>query len=196
MPTWREWLGNSTLTKNLKKNIAEFTSTDYFIQYNALLNSDKIKKLCDEKGIKVKFYLHREAQRFADCFTTANPHITVCKYPDYRVDELLKGSAFLITDYSSIQADFAYMKKPVCYFQFDYDRFSKEHYQKGYFDYEIDGFGPAFKSAEEVAEYVVKLAENGFENPQEYKSRQDAFFDLYDAQNSKRNFDAIKERWN
>ena len=34
MPTWREWLGNSTLTKNISKNIAEFTSTEYYKYYS------------------------------------------------------------------------------------------------------------------------------------------------------------------
>lgn len=196
MPTWREWLGNSTFTKNIKKNIAEFPSTEYFKQYSSLINNETLKKLCEDKGIKIKFYLHREAQRFADCFTSNNPNLEICKFPSYRVDELLKSSVFLITDYSSIQTDFAYMKKPICYFQFDYDRFSKEQYRKGYFDYETDGFGPVFESVDEVAEYVLKCAENGFENPQMYKAREDAFFDLYDAENCKRNFEAIKERWN
>lgn len=195
MPTWREWLGNSTLTKNIAKNVAEFTSTEYYRHYFELINSKPLYDLCEEKGIKVRFYLHREAQRFADCFTTSNPHITICKYPEYRVDELLRGSAFLITDYSSIQTDFAYMKKPICYFQFDYERFSKEHYRKGYFDYEKDGFGPAFATADEVVRYVAERAETGFENPLEYRNREDEFFDLYDTDNCKRNFEAIKKKW-
>lgn len=195
MPTWREWLGNSTLTKNISKNIAEFTSTEYFKYYSELINDEALTELCVKNGFKIKFYLHREAQRFADCFTSNNPNLEICKFPNYRVDELLKTSAFLVTDYSSIQTDFGYMKKPLCYFHFDYDRYTKEHYQMGYFDYQTDGFGPVFEDAKSVAEYIVKSAENNFENPEEYKAREDKFFDLYDANNCKRNFEAIKEKW-
>ena len=65
----------------------------------------------------------------------------------------------------------------------------------GYFDYQTDGFGPVFEDAKSVAEYIVKSAENGFENPSEYRLREDEFFDLCDTDNCKRNFKAIKEKW-
>ena len=195
MPTWREWLGNSSFVKNIDKNISDFLETEYYRRYLELLNNEKLKKLCEEKGFSVKFYLHREAQRFADCFFSDNKNLIICKYPEYRVDELLKSSTFLITDYSSIQTDFAYMKKPLCYFQFDYERFTKEHYKKGYFSYQEDGFGPIFKASDEVVDYVTELAEINFKNPDKYRSRQDDFFDLYDADNCKRIFNAIKVKW-
>lgn len=196
MPTWREWLGNSTLTKNIKKNVKEFTSTEYYKRYSELINSKALAELCEKHGLTVMFYLHREAQRFADCFKSYNKNIIICKYPEYKVDELLKSSAFLVTDYSSIQTDFAYMKKPLCYFQFDYERFSKEHYHKAYFDYETDGFGPVFKESEDLVKYIEQIAKQGFETESEYIKRDNEFFDLCDTNNCERNFKAIKERWN
>ena len=45
-------------------------------------------------------------------------------------------------DYSSIAFDFAYMKKPLIYYQFDQDKYYTNHFAKGYFDCERDGFGP------------------------------------------------------
>ena len=195
MPTWHEWLGNSTLTKNLEKNISEFSSSEYFKQYNELINSVALKKLCEEKDVKIKFYLHREAQRFADCFKSNNPNLTICKYPEYRVDELLKSAEFLVTDYSSIQMDFAYMKKPMAYFHFDFERFFSEHYSTGYFSFENDGFGPVFKTADALAEYICEMAQNDFKNIEPYSTRTNEFFDLYDTDNCKRNYEVIKEKW-
>lgn len=195
MPTWREWLGNSSFVKDFDKNLTEFKKSEYYRRYLELINNKKLTKLCEEKDYSVKFYLHREAQRFSDCFFSDNKNLIICKYPEYRVDELLKSSTFLITDYSSIQTDFAYMKKPLCYFQFDYERFTKEHYKKGYFSYQEDGFGPIFKASDEVVDYVTELAEINFKNPDKYRSRQDDFFDLYDADNCKRIFNAIKDKW-
>ena len=195
MPTWREWLGTSSLTKNLAKNLKVFSESQYFKCYSELLNSKELACICEKYNLQVMFYLHRDAQRFVDCFKTDNPRVTVCKYPEHTVGDLLKSSAFLVTDYSSIQTDFAYMKKPLCYFQFDYDRYSKEHYHKAYFDYEKDGFGPVFNNADNLAHYIGKMAEQGFSNPQKYLTRINEFFTLYDTNNSERNFKAIKEKW-
>ena len=49
----------------------------------------------------------------------------------------------MLTDYSSVAFDFAYLRKPIVYAHFDKEAFfSGEHsYTAGYFDYERDGFG-------------------------------------------------------
>lgn len=195
MPTWREWLGTQDLTRDTEKKRREFLETEYFKRWSELLKDEKFKEITKKRNLRVMFYLHREAQRFADCFVTDNPNITICKYPKYRVDELLKDSAFMVTDYSSVQADFAYMKKPLAYYQFDYERFSSEHYGKSYFDYEKDGFGPSFDSLEPLIDYIDNLAEKNFKNEQKYLNRHSEFFTLYDTENCKRNYETIKERW-
>jgi len=59
---------------------------------------------------------------------------------DYQ--ELIKESSLLITDYSSIFFDFAYLKKPVIYTHFDYNEYRENHVPEGYFNYKNDGFGP------------------------------------------------------
>lgn len=195
MPTWREWLGEAALSKNLKKDLKGFTQTEYFLRWNEVINSPQLKKLCEEKNCKIMFFLHRDAQRFADCFVSDNPYLTVCKYPQYNAGDLIKNSAFMITDYSSVQVDFAYMKKPLCYYHFDYERFSGEHYRKGYFDYSDDGFGPIFNDADALSSYVAERAEKAFQNEDIYLERHKQFFDLYDTENCRRNFEAIKEKW-
>ena len=63
---------------------------------------------------------------------------------NYDVQDLLKRSKILITDYSSVFYDFAYMKKEVIYYQFDYNDFFKKHYEIGNFNFEKNGFGPIF----------------------------------------------------
>lgn len=195
MPTWREWLGEAALTKNVKKDIARFTGTEYYKRWNEVLCSERLRLLCESYGCKVMFYLHRDAQRYADCFSTENPYITVCRYPEYNAGDLIRSSAFMVTDYSSVQVDFAYMKKPLCYYHFDYEEFSLKHYHKGYFDYETDGFGPVFKNVDELIGYIESAAKNAFQNGEPYLSRHKEFFNLYDTDNCKRNFEAIKEKW-
>ena len=196
MPTWREWLGSATLDATLKTKKQAFTQSEYFRYYSDLINSQKLRTICEKYNCRVMFYLHREAQPFAGCFKSDNPYLTVCKYPEYRVDELLKSSQFLITDYSSIQMDFAYMKKPMAYFHFDVDKFFKNHYRKGYFDFEKDGFGPVFTDSDKLVDYIESMAaQKGFENTEPYSSRIEEFFNLYDTDNCKRNYEVIKDKW-
>ena len=193
MPTWRDWLGTNALAKNPERDRENFCQSDYFKYWNKLIKSERLKQICEDFGCTVMFCPHRDTQRFIGCFESDNPYLTVCSQPQYSVQQLLKSSAFMITDYSSVLIDFAYMKKPLACFQFDYERFSREHYKKGYFDYNNDGFGPVFNDESSLLDYIESMAENDFENTEPYISRHKDFFTLYDTDNCKRNFDAIKE---
>lgn len=196
MPTWRDWLGTNALSKNIEQDKKKFCESDYYKNWSRIINSERLEEICQRYGCTVMFFPHRDTQRFIDCFKSDNPYLTVCSYPDYNVQELLKSSAFMVTDYSSVQIDFAYMKKPLAYFQFDYEHFCQAHYQKGYFDYDIDGFGPVFKDENGLMDYIEKMAEKSFVNDEKYLKRHKEFFTLYDTDNCKRNYEAIKERWN
>ena len=195
MPTWRDWIGTDALEKNAEENAKVFMESDYYKNWNSVINSKRLEDICRKYNCTVMFYPHRDMQRFVTCFSKSNPYLTICRYPEYKVTELMTSSAFMITDYSSVQIDFAYMKKPLAYFQFDYERFCKSHYGKGYFDYTDDGFGPVFGDVESLMTHIEKMAETSFENIEPYKSRHTAFFDLYDCKNCKRNYEAIKERY-
>ena len=195
MPTWRDWIGTDALEKNAEENAKVFMESDYYKNWNSVINSKRLEDICRKYNCTVMFYPHRDMQRFVTCFSKSNPYLTICRYPEYKVTELMTSSAFMITDYSSVQIDFAYMKKPLAYFQFDYERFCKSHYGKGYFDYTDDGFGPVFGDVESLMNHSEKMAATSFENIEPYKSRHTAFFDLYDCENCKRNYEAIKERY-
>ena len=98
-----------------------------------------------------------------------------------------------MTDFSSVAMDFAYMKKPLVYYQFDKEKFRKSHHQIGYFDFRKDGFGPVCVSEQEVIENIIYFHKQGFANDETYLERHQKYFDLWDAQNCERNYKAIKE---
>ena len=195
MPTWRKWIGEEDFADGSADDIGRFIKTEYFCRWDSLLRSERLKGICEKYGLQVFFCLHREARRFLNCFSGYNNHITLCGYKEYSTAELLKTSEYLITDYSSIQTDFAYMKKPMAYYHFDYERYTKEHYQKGYFDYTDDGFGPIAESEDELLDFLEKSAEMSFENEEKYISRSSSFFTLYDEENCLRTYNAVVERW-
>lgn len=193
MPSWREWIGTPTSKSKEFDDLTSFKNTEYYKKWNELLNSKKLADILEKNNLELIFFPHRNMQRFIEDFQVGSNRITLANWKEYDVQTLLKESAFLITDYSSIFMDFAYMRKPMAYYQFDYDKFRKGQYGEGYFSYKEDGFGPICYTLTEILDYLEKIAETGFENPTEYKDKEEAFFPLYDTDNCERNYQAIKE---
>ena len=115
--------------------------------------------------------------------------IILSNMKDYDVQDLLKRSRVLVTDYSSVFYDFAYMKKEVIYYQFDYEEFYGKHYGKGNFDFVDNGFGPVCKEENEVVENIIKICENGIED--KYLERINEYFTLDKNNNCERIYNEI-----
>lgn len=193
MPTWRNWIGRPTSNSYKHEDIDEFTNTEYFKYWNGFLKDEQFLNMIEENQIRLVFYPHREMQRFMQYFNVNHPNIVIASWPNYDVQELLKESDFLVTDYSSVAMDFAYMNKPLAYYQFDYERFRNGHYGEGYFSYENDGFGPVCYEKEKLIHTIEKSIQQKFMNDKEYEARHKAFFTRCDRENCKRNYEAIKE---
>ena len=192
MPTWRNWIGTRTSKSYEYENIDDFTETNYYKAWNGFLKNEKLRALLKRENIRLVFYPHRQMQPFLKYFHLDHPNITVACWPDYDVQELLKESDLLITDYSSIAMDFAYLKKPLLYYQFDYEMFRKGHYAEGYFDYKRDGFGKVCKDIEELLKQLVETVDKGeFMQPEEYTRRVERFFAGCDHQNCERTYQTL-----
>lgn len=187
MPTWRLYLAQD-------KNTV-FQNTAYFKAYQSLIQNEELAMFLQKNDLKLIFYLHNEMRNYTNFFQTECASIEVV-YKDnlYDIQELLKTSALLITDYSSVHFDFAYMNKPVIYFQFDKKEFFERQYQKSSFDAETDGFGPVVMNVEALVPEVEKMYKYGFELRGEYDTRMRRFYKLYDNKNCERVYEAIKQR--
>ena len=102
-------------------------------------------------------------------------------------------SSCMITDYSSTAMDFAYMDKPLVYYQFDQERFRNEHFEEGYFHYERDGFGPVAKTEKELLSHLEQILKDPVSAAEAYQKRIEAFFPLRDMKNSERIYQAVKD---
>ena len=112
---------------------------------------------------------------------------------DDQIQELLKSTAVMITDYSSVFMDMVYMKKPVLHYQFDEEKFRRGQYAEGYFSYR-DGFGPVCTEQEELVDALRGFyGEDGFRMREPYLSRVERFFPCYDTDNCRRNNEAIRD---
>lgn len=187
MPTWRQWLGMSNTDNDVIKDKENFINSEYFKTYNSLINNSKLEKILIENNIELIFYPHPEMQRFIHLFNSKLTNIKIAKREENNLQELLKESKVLITDYSSVAFDFAYMKKPLIYYQFDKNKYYTNHFKKGYFDCERDGFGPVIENEEVLISCIEGYILNNIDRS-EYIKRSGEFFPLYDQENSKRNY--------
>lgn len=194
MPTWRGWISPpSDIDKMNRKRREEFVKTQYYREWQGLLEDENLIHYIEENNYRIIFYPHREMQKFGTVFCSKSHHIKIADEKGYDVQKLLMKAALLVTDYSSVSMDFAYMKKPQIYFQFDVEKFRREHYAEGYFSYVEDGFGPVCQKREEVLTQIEHYGNQHFTNDAEYRQRQDGFFALNDSNNCKRNYEAIRE---
>ena len=83
--------------------------------------------------------------------------------------------ALLVTDYSSVFFDVAFLRKPVVYYQFDEEEFRKYHYQKGYFDFRRDGFGPVCTTQEALLGALTEALKTAWRCGQNTRSVQSVF---------------------
>lgn len=99
----------------------------------------------------------------------------------------------MVTDYSSVAFECAYIDRPIVYFQFDRDEFfAGDHvYTRGYFDYREHGFGPVAETEDQVLDAIQQALE-GREDPI-YAQRRESFFAFRDGRCCERVYNAILE---
>ena len=195
MPTWRGYLadkaGEHYAEDGLKHYSEEFKETTYFRFYNALLNNGRLIAAAEQYGYTVQFMPHPNIITYIDWFTK-NDNVRFCtittKYRD-----IFAESALVVTDYSSVVFDFAYLRKPVVYCHFDKDEFFAGHiYDQGYFDYERDGLGEVTYNEEELVDCLIEYMKHDCAIKEKYKCRMDNFFAFNDRNNCQRVYEAIK----
>lgn len=187
MPTFRKWLQGITRE--------EFLQSEYYLMWNSLLNDPRFEQMLNKTGMNLIFYPHYEMQKYVECFQSNNRNIMIADFAHFDVQQLLMDSKLLITDFSSVFFDFAYMEKPVIYYQFDKDRYIKQHYDftKGYFDYDTMGFGEVVYTTEKLIDSILRIEGSFFCLAEEYKERVQYFFPVRDKKNCERIYRAIQK---
>ena len=187
VPTWRRSclsnMEDGTPIENVK-------DTQFFKFYNELLHNEKLLSCAKKNGYKLCYYPHTLAEKITPLFgNLGDLFVDASKYT--YTDLFCKGS-LMLTDYSSTQFDFGYLKKPVVYTHFDREEFITSHtYVPGYFSYEEDGFGEVLYDLESTVNTLVEYMENGCELKPKYLERIERFYAYTDKNNCRRIFDEI-----
>lgn len=191
LPTWRKELASPMDSNGVRPISDKLKNSDYCKFYNDLINNEKLIKVMKKYGYKGEFYMHPSFCG-SEVFFKGNDTIEV-KSGVASYSSVFKKSNVLITDYSSVAMDFAYLKKPVVYTQFDADSFFSGHIYTNtdHFSYEKSGFGPVCHDLKSSIDSIVKYIENKCVMEEQYKKRVDKFFCYTDKDNCKRVYEAI-----
>ena len=170
----------------MEKEDANFEISDYLRAWGSLLQSRRLLDLVQTYDLEVVFYPHRNMQPYLHCFKDIPPEIILASDKEYDIQDLLKTSEMMITDFSSVFFDMVYMKKPVVFYQFDEQKFRQQQYGQGYFDYHNNAFGKTFDREEDVLEELEAIVRNHYEVSAQYLEAHRKTFEKYDQENSKR----------
>lgn len=190
-PTWRVKLSMAEDIKTGKRPYnKKFIESEYYQFYYNLINDSRLIDVMKENNYIGEFHLH-PAFISQSCDFPSNEvistHLGTTYYP-----EVFARCSLMITDYSSVCFDFAYMKKPIVFSQFDSETFWQSHtYKQGYFDYERDGFGPVCYDYESTVQAIIDAIERGCTMEEKYKKRVDNFFEYRDDHNCERIYQEI-----
>ena len=192
MPTWRHEL---TPRRNKRTGLWEgdgdFCDSDYFKFYNRLLNDNRLLAAAKESDYRIFFCPHPNFHQFLDRFEK-NERVEFCtRETQYR--DVFVASDLVVTDYSSAVFDFAYMRKPIIYAQFDRDTFFQGSLaiQHGYFDYERDGFGEIETTLDGTVARIVEYLKNECRVKDTYLARMNDFFAFSDQGSCERIFEKV-----
>ena len=189
IPTWRSYflgMRDKITQKSIYSN--KFIYTEFFKFYNNLINEKNLLSVMKKNNYTGIFCLHPALSlQYIDF--KKNKYFSVIEKCDYQ--KLLLESSLLITDYSSIFFDFAYLRKPVIYTHFDYEKYRMFHYKEGYFKYSRDGFGPVCKDSKSAIKEIIFEIENHCILRMKYLKNIKKFFTFSDNKNSERLFKKI-----
>ncbi|MFG2677486.1 glycosyltransferase [Streptomyces sp. NPDC048392] len=190
MPTWRRDIVVPSYNRRLRPRV-QFAASEYFRFFSQLLEDERLRAALERADVKLEFYPHYEIRPHLRHFKVDHPSITVADQTKRGVQEAMRQCSLLVTDYSSVFFDVAYMGKPLVYVPFDEDDFYGRHYRRGYYDLTRDGFGPVCRSVEGAVDEIVAAIDRGFSVGEPYAQRVEHFFGQRDTENCARVFRAV-----
>ncbi len=188
-PTWRSYIAMPSSAGNTRPYSETFKETEYYRIYNSLINNAKLSETAKRCNYHIVYLLHPTLSNQAEDFTPAE-NIEVRSPVGESYEKIMTESDLMITDFSGIQFDFAYMRKPLVYYHPDE---LPAGYDEGGFSYEEQAFGPICKKEDELVDTVCRYMENECQTEEFYLQRQNSFFTFSDHSNCERIYNDLLE---
>lgn len=194
-PTWRM---QSALLVSRNEGVARdynpnFKETEYFKIYNGLINNDRLISNAKKYGYRIHYVLHPIVSPQAEDFDTNEYVDIIPSIGDMSYEKEFRESSLMVTDFSGIQFDFAYMRKPLVYL---HHYKIPQHYEEGTFHYDTMAFGEICTNEDQLIDLLIEYMKNGCIMKDMYRQRADDFFAYNDVNNCQRVYDDMLEYQN
>ena len=192
-PTWRRGIVSGCTELGGSRKLSDgFFVSDYYQKWRHLICSDALSRMIVGSGYTVVFKPHPNMGEMLEEVEWDVPEGIRLAQSGEGYQDLISQAALVITDYSSLSFDAAYIGSPSVYYQFDKESFFSDHtYQPGYFSYEEDGFGPVVSTEEGVLEWVRIFIDRQGVMDEEYQARINSVFSNRDGKCCSRIYEAI-----
>jgi glycosyltransferase involved in cell wall biosynthesis len=194
-PTWRTRLTLPIQGAGERRGIDDaYWTSDYHVAWMGILRSEAIAAACARHGRRLAFMPHPNLQPILSRIDLP-AHVEPMSFEGADVQALYARCALLVTDYSSVAFNIAYLDRPIVYFQFDKAEMERGGHmgRKGYFEYERDGYGPVAEDLATAERAIVAAIDAGPRPAPEFQARIDAAFPVRDGGASARVVAAIEE---
>ncbi len=188
-PTWRRGITSGSAKKGSTYAHSDtFKNSDYFKIYNGLINDSRLIEAAKNCGYRIMYLLHPAMSNQLEDFDKNDYVDIVAATSDISYETVLTESSLMVTDYSGVQFDFAYMKKPVVYY---HPSILPPQYESNGLNYETMGFGPICTNHEQIVDALCTYMENECRMEEKYQTRVDDFYAFSDHNNCARMYKEI-----
>ncbi len=190
-PTWRHNIAAPSLKHGTQRAYNDtFKESDYFKIFNTIINNEKLIDHAKKYNYRVTYLVHPTLASQIEDFDKNDYVDIVVAGGDLSYEKILRESSVMVTDYSGVQYDFAYMRKSLVYF---HPKELPPHYNNGSIDYEKDGFGPITTTIDELVSKLCQLMKKDCKNEKKYIERANIFFEFDDYDSSKRIVEEVEK---
>lgn len=186
IPTWRPWLRYGTREA--------LRGSRFYAEVFQLLHDPELHSILENSDASLTILNHHVFQPFVKQLQELGlKGVEILDMRSEDVQSHLRDSHLLITDYSSISFDFAYLNRPVIFYQFDQDQFFRA--RGGFFahpNHELPG--KTVRTRGELLEEIKNIVRRKWRLETEVEARISNFFDYRDDSNCQRVYEAIIKR--
>ena len=190
MPTWRRYLAPK-LFGGAGEAEMPYEGSDYQRFVEGLLGSEQLAEVLERRDLRLLVVPHYNLAAELGSFRPGSPRIEMLDARTADIPALLRSCDLLVTDWSSVHFDVAYVGAPVVYAQFDREQFAAGHGAGSWFDARTDGFGPVVEDVESVVGEIDRYAGRAFEREPEFADRVSRIFAFRDRGSCERLTEAI-----
>ena len=191
-PTWRMQAAVPVRTSEGEQRDYNpmFKESMYYKVFNSLINDPRLIEAAKKYGYRIKYVLHPIVSAQVDDFDKNDYVDVIPAVGDMSYERMFCESSLMVTDFSGIQFDFAYMRKPLVYL---HHKDIPQHYEEGTFFYDTMAFGEIAHDNDELIDLLCEYMASGCKMKEEYVRRADDFFYYNDHENCKRIYDVMME---